>query len=431
MGNFLQQLRPYRADLIFLGIVLAVPMLYFFIGIPAPILEKDAGQYYAYAMNIAQGHGFTMDGTHFSNFREPGYPYFIAALFLVFGIGNIFAVLFAQTVLLGVLGFFVYRAFASIGERRIGYVAGLCTALLPSYGLNAHFVATELPFAFLLGAIFLSGADIIIKRREWWGWYALFGLLCGSATLVRTQFALFLPFLIVVALLVPRFRSWHFLRHALVALCFFAVPIGSWIAAVHQQNGTYAITTGRPEVSLYARAVHAQMSYAGLTHYMVAWIRRSVTGGEGDAVLDDGPLGVQWGKMATTTAATEAIKKWSIATILANPGHYLYDSLTQTIRLFYIEHDYSDSLNRYVRAGIYLFIYGFFFFGLSEVWRARKNVTDGVTLALLSMLFILYNTLVLIPFFAIPRYNTPYLFLFLITGFSGIALYRHCNHHAK
>ncbi len=74
-----------------------------------------------------------------------------------------------------------------------------------------------------------------------------------------------------------------------------------------------------------------------------------------------------YGIIASTSASVASVKKQSIAAIFANPGHYLYGNLIEAVKLVYIEHDYSDFMNKYLRAAIYVFVYSLFIYGVFQL----------------------------------------------------------------
>jgi 4-amino-4-deoxy-L-arabinose transferase-like glycosyltransferase len=411
-------------------LIVAAPLLFFLIGLPFQQIASDAANYVDYARHIVTGQGYTSSDTvAFSNFREPGYPLFLAAVFGVFGLGNYVALYFIQSLMLGLLGLCVYGSFARIGWRRIGYAAGLLVSLLPSYGLYTHTVASELPFAFLAGLIFYLMVRIATdSAKASFGIYALIGLLCGYASLVRGQFLLFLPCMILFQAIFWRHAVKRMALKFVLASLLFLIPVGSWIAVVHSHTGGYAMTTGRPEMAVYIRAVRAQLSYSDLNRYAYLWFKRSVSGGQFNEFLYNNEyqkLNMVFATMAVTPEATAAIQKQDLAVIRSNLGHYFYDSLIEVVKTVYIEHDYSDVINKPVRTGMYLVVYGLFICGLLGFIRtARDKAASGPRiLALLSALLIAYNIGVLSFFDAIPRYNTPYLTFYIVIGLAGIGLW--------
>lgn len=422
-----------RRTAVFFLLVMFAPAIYFFLGIPAPVIAKDAAQYHGFAVNLAEGRGYTLDGTNFSNFREPGYPFFLAFIYSVFGTKNILAIVIAQTILLGLLGFLVSRIFTALGHEWLGYIAGLCVAILPAYARYVHSLWSELVFTFLLGLIFYFTLKIVRgSGASGWPWYALLGFLIGYATLVRVQLVFFPLFLIGCSLFFRQFRSRESLIKTGIALAIFIVMIASWVLYAHKHTGTFSLTSpDRVQTAMYLRAVRAELSYGDITQYAKSWVWRSASGGINDEWIKKydfkGLYKVYFGSLASTTESAAATYTWSKRTIIENPGHYLYGNVIEAMKLLYLEHDYTDYTNRYLRAGIYFIICSMFLFGLVQLLRAR-NEPDLRTVSFLAVLFIAYNILILTPFDAIPRYNTPYLFLFIIVGFVGIALFVRSRH---
>lgn len=409
-------------------LIILAPFIFFLIGIPFGQIVSDAYTYDAYARNIVAGHGYTLDGTTFSALREPGYPLFLALVFWVFGSGNYLAVYIVQTLLLGILGYMMYRMLDRSGNVAGGYIAGFLTVLLPSYGLYTHTTGTELLFTFLIGMI-LYLSVLLVTKHEFVTWksFASFGLLCGLATLVRVQLVFFLLILVIWYLFWRRNDLRRAIGRSLIASLVFVAIVGSWVGFVHKHTGTFALTSGRIELALYTRAVRAQLSYGELTRYAALWVARSLKGGaEESGFLYDNEyhkIGNDYWAMATSTNAVARIKEQSIATILAHPGQYAYGNLIEIGKTLYIEHDYSDVLNRYIRASMYIIVYGLFMFGCLMIWKKRKRAinSQSKSIVLLATLFILYNLLILSPFDSIPRYNTPYLTLYIVIGCVGFA----------
>lgn len=416
-----------RRTILFPLLVLVAPAVFLFVGMQLPVIAKDAAQYHSYAINLTTGHGYSIDGATFSTLREPGYPFFLAVIYGIFGAGNLMALVVVQTALLGLLGLLVYRLFVEQQKVLLGLVAGLVTSLAPWYGLYTHIMSTEILFTVLLGILFYICVKIALSKGDsHWYWYAMVGAVSGYATLVRVQLLFFLPILALLFIFSLRPMSLQKIRKLMLAIGLFMVVIGSWMFYVHQHAGTYSITSGRPEVVLYMRAARAQLSYAQLTQYAYDWLHRSISGGLGTPFLMDNEfakLGQDYNHIASTSASVAAVKKQNIAAITGNLGHYLYGNLIEILKLSWIEHDYSDFLNRYFRASLYVVAYALFLFGLVQVIY-KKRERNMTVILIVALTFIAYNYLVLTPFDTIPRYNTPYLVFYLIVGIAGVALWR-------
>gem|GEM_PF-2399452 len=389
----------------------------------------DASEYSAYATNLISGRGYSMDGIAFSAWREPGYPFFLSLLYKIFGNENLIAVCYIQALFLGLLAFAIYGVFVRFNERKYGIAAGVCVAVLPFYGFYANEILTELMFTFFLGVVFAVCVKILRGRSRSVTWYAILGILCGVTSLIRFQFVLFLPFAAFLCLLFVRPLPERFVRNALIGILLSAAALAPWAAYVHTQTGKFAVSDGRQEESLYSRGVRAQLSYRELTRYIHEWILRSVSGGTGGSeflyTYDYKNLFKQYHEHTIDKASAARIQTESIRAIITHPGQYLYSCIIEAVKLLYIDHDYSDSTNRYMRAGLYLLIYTFFAFGcVMLLMRDGPLRLPGFV----ALSIILYNILVLIPLIdVVPRLNTPFLMFFIIIGVVGVELFTHAR----
>ena len=138
--------------------------------------------------------------------RTPGYPAFVAAVYLVAGAGNHLAVATAQALVfagLCVLAFLLARRAA--GDRA-AVLAATMTALYAPFPYFGALVVTELWTSFVATAAMVIGLRAVQQGRL--GDYALAGLLFGATTLVRPAFFLLPYFLAMgVPLLVREERA--------------------------------------------------------------------------------------------------------------------------------------------------------------------------------------------------------------------------------
>ncbi len=390
----------------------------------------DASGYNAIAVNIAE-HGFySLDGVQFTDFREPGYPTFVAIIYKIFGSENFLAVCYIQTLLLGILGYVVYRIFSDYTEDGLGIAAGIFVSAWPSYGYYANEIGTEFLFAFLLGCIFFIAVKILRTTvRLQWSWFIVLGTLCAMATLVRVQLLLFLPFLIICLMLLNHTLQLDIFKKALISFAIFVMIVGGWGLYVWANTGHFAITEGRQGSVFNTRAVRSQLGYGELTEYAFQWIERSISGGARFPMVDkfeQKPLNLQYVAIATTSEMAAQIRAENIRMIRSNTGHYLYGNLIEIMKMLYIEHDYSDSQSRYFRPFLYVVLYTFFLFGLYQLAR-NWRVKDMRILAVLAIFFPIYNLGILSFLDTIPRFNTPYLMFYIIVGFVGIVLFKRAH----
>lgn len=123
--------------------------------------------------------------------RTPGYPAFVAAVYLVAGVGNHMAVAVAQAGVFAVLVVLVYLLARRAAGERAGLIAAGATALFPPFPYFGALVVTELWTTFVATAAALVCLRAAQTHRLMD--FAWAGVLFSAATLVRPAFAL-LPF---------------------------------------------------------------------------------------------------------------------------------------------------------------------------------------------------------------------------------------------
>ena len=145
ISNVLGMLREHRRFFLWVGLAGLALRLFFFIYLPD--LTDDSRVYLDLASNwLAHGvYGQTESGQIVaSDTRLPGYPTFLAAIFWVFGVGKIRAVLLAQILFdLGSCLLIADLARRLIARRWAGRVAFLLAALCPFLANYAAAVLTE------------------------------------------------------------------------------------------------------------------------------------------------------------------------------------------------------------------------------------------------------------------------------------------------
>lgn len=161
--------------------------------------------------------------------RTPGYPAFVAAVYLVFGVGNQMAVAAAQAVVFALLCLLVLALARRVTDDRTATGAALLTALfspLPYFGALA---LTELWTAFVATIALL----VLVRAAQTRAVriYAVAGVLLSLTTLIRPAFVL-LPFFLAIAvpLLIREQRQARAVRGWAVLALTAAVTLMPWFA---------------------------------------------------------------------------------------------------------------------------------------------------------------------------------------------------------
>lgn len=407
---------------IFILMLLAASISFFLFGLNEyTVPSGDSEQYNLYAKNIALGNGYTADseGKGFSNYREPGYPLFLSLIYKTFGVENFKAVKIAQMILLAITAFIVFKTFQLFNFTRTGLVTGSAFALLPLYAYQANLLQSELWTIFLL----ISSFFLILKilgKKEGISHYILLGIVFALLGLTRVH-TLLMPFIFAGIFYWKNKPS----RHIITSMAIVAVTVLFWAIYVYSNIGTFAITKGRGELHLYTRSIRATLPYNQQIHYFVSWIKRSALHGASNEILekyDPWPLTIQYGALISEGRTEDELREESIARIKQNLGRYLFGNPMEIAKMMFVEHLFppvSPLLNRTARVMIYLVIYLIFIIGVVSSFMFSKN-KQFYALINVGLIYIAYHWIVLSFFDVIPRFNTPYLGLYLIMGIAGI-----------
>ena len=127
--------------------------------------------------------------------RTPGYPIFVAAVYLLFGTGNHMAVAITQAFVFAGICLLVYLLARRAADEKTAIVAALMTSLYSPLPYFGALVLTELWTAFVATAamVLCLKAAQGGKIRD----FAIAGALFGATTLVRPAFVL-LPFFFAI-----------------------------------------------------------------------------------------------------------------------------------------------------------------------------------------------------------------------------------------
>jgi len=209
-------------------------------------LFPDGKDYDALGVSLAQGTGYAIHGTP-NTFRPPGYPFFLAALYTVFG--HSYA---AVKVIQSVLGALTCLMILAIGQRlftyRVGMIAAAIAAVYPFLILYTGFLLSESLFVFL-STVFLY---VLVRVREHSAgkWVALGGLILGVMNLVRPVTLLFPVFLFFWAWI-----EFGTKKRAAVTACMMTIwmmiPIVPWMARNYTVTHSYMLIDDHHWLGLY------------------------------------------------------------------------------------------------------------------------------------------------------------------------------------
>ena len=154
-----------------------------------PDVSGDTLLYGEIAQNVLKHHlyGRTTDSLHATWIRLPGYPLFLAACFLLFGVGNYYPVLWVNVVLdLGtclLIGALAER----LGGRRVGLIALWIAVLCPFTANYCAVALTETPSLLCVAVAFYGSQRLEQSPGAQFRWAAVVGTGLSFAVLLRPE----------------------------------------------------------------------------------------------------------------------------------------------------------------------------------------------------------------------------------------------------
>lgn len=158
-------------------------------------------------------------------FRPPGYPLFLAGIYLVFG-HSFTAVRLIQVGIDALTCVLVYAVGARLFDRRVAFLAAIGMSLYPLHiYMVGEFYSETFSFLMQLAALWL--AVWMVERRHW-SIPLLLGVSLAATTLTRPTAALWIPFMVLWIGFLP--LPWkHKVRDAALVLLGLALLFGPWI----------------------------------------------------------------------------------------------------------------------------------------------------------------------------------------------------------
>jgi 4-amino-4-deoxy-L-arabinose transferase-like glycosyltransferase len=227
------------AILLILQIAISVAV---FIAYGGFVLTNDSPSYTSPAVNLIHYGHFIDEYGETMLFRTPGYPFFLAAVYLLGG--NHTAVAVVQLVLSLSATLLIFGIVRRVtGTRWAGVLAVLFYTLDYIHYYHSLNIGADVLFAYLL----LVSAFFLVKwmtdhRR--WRWFLLTAVFLQLAGLVKPTLMYYLMILAAVLLLLTLLKklSWKSLVTYLVT---FAVCFGGWCARNYAQSGYFMLSNIR------------------------------------------------------------------------------------------------------------------------------------------------------------------------------------------
>jgi 4-amino-4-deoxy-L-arabinose transferase-like glycosyltransferase len=213
----------------------------------------DSESYWQLGQKIAAGQPYEFGPQRYRIFRTPGYPLLLSGLFVV---GGPDVSVMAGRALSAVLGTLTCGLAAALGWRlfgeRVGLLSAMAVAIYPEAIAQSVFVLSEAPFTPLMMLQLL--AWIVAWQapctRSVIGWSIVGGVAAGLATLMRPSWLLFLPFAVVIAVVVFSERKKQ-LQIATLMFVTWCATMTPWWIYTYSVAGRFVPTSLQVGASLY------------------------------------------------------------------------------------------------------------------------------------------------------------------------------------
>jgi len=390
-----------------LGILVRIAWLWAFPTQP----YADSQWYLDRAVLLWQGHGYVLDagGATPTAAWPPGYPWLLSVLFGLTGPGQ--AVALALNVLLGGLAVWLTLLLgARWASQRIGVLASLAVALLPGLVVYTSLINSDLLFLCLtLGA--LTAASRPCTGRAFW-WQALaIGVLLAAAALTRSLGLALLPVLAVAQLATSgRPRLGRSLLWALLAGLVMLLCIAPWTLRNYRALGKPVLIS----------------TNGGLNF----WMGNNPGAGGAYHAPSDPDLNPLLAYLDDELALDEAGYRYGLAFMRANPRRVV---TLWPAKVFYLYNSNDGGVYWNQRSAVRPLQFGT---GPEAYWLTNLAYTLLLTLALLGAIplllrrqpparwlpfvFVLWWTMLHLPFFGADRFALPALPMFAMLAASGL-----------
>lgn len=175
----------------FLGGILFRLLLVTFGADPIPAPYSDAEFYHISATNLLNGKGYAyLSGP--TAFWPPGYPFFLAIVYWLFGSG-VKTAMVANALAGGLTVLVTYAIGLRVFGRAVALVGAGILAALPSHILWSAAVLSEVLFTLVLALSFWMMLESVKAQRVRWWWFLGFSVAVASGIMIRGQTVILIP----------------------------------------------------------------------------------------------------------------------------------------------------------------------------------------------------------------------------------------------
>jgi 4-amino-4-deoxy-L-arabinose transferase-like glycosyltransferase len=175
----------------FLGGVLSRLLLVVFGADPVPAPYSDAEFYHLSAMNLVNGNGYSYLSEP-TAFWPPGYPFFLAIVYSLFGAG-VKTAMVANALAGGLTVLATYAIGRRVFGRAVALVGAGIMAVLPSHILWSAAVLSEVLFTLVFALAFWMMLESVKAQRVRWWWFLGFSAAVAFGIMIRGQTVILVP----------------------------------------------------------------------------------------------------------------------------------------------------------------------------------------------------------------------------------------------
>jgi hypothetical protein len=398
------------SDRMFIGWMLILFVCIFGALIPTRLADTeiafsgDSHEYHLGAVNLVQNGMYSVDGETPTIEREPGQSFFLAAAYLIFGIGNTDAIFIIQGILyfVSVLIFaFSLKRITSVNTSRI--TALILLAFPPAYHavFSLYRESITLSMFLLFTALFLS-----FQKSQTWA--KAIGLGCLLGVIILT----YLPFLYVSIFLIPALLLLKIpKRYASAVVLMPFIFVMFWSARNYYHEGKFQpVGSFRTTAMWYARAEQAEhvQGLDPIKCLTAEYITRDWSGLP-DACSTNSLINTRWpGRIET--GMEDQIAWESQMKIIQYLPHYLWFSVIEIVELHIpFVNGWGRGYNIASAFGT-LILYIGIVLSLGSIWK-KKYAIFGVLVLYTNLVFMLTDTT--------PRYLLPVIFCYAVLSAIG------------
>ncbi|MCK5510461.1 glycosyltransferase family 39 protein [Candidatus Parcubacteria bacterium] len=229
-------------------------------------LGNDGDQYNELALSMLNDGSFSING-EISMMREPGYPFFIYLIYQLFGV-SIFIVCVFQAFIHFAIVLLTYYLTDKIFNKKIARISSILVILFPNLYILSSTLLSEVFACFLVMMFFLF--YYLAQRKNANIFFALASLFLGGLVLVKSMFALFVIFVVIIIFLNEKSVVKKFgYKKPLLMFLFFALVVFPWIARSYTHFNEVSIAS-RGGNMIYTRALKNLYSFDESLKYTIS-----------------------------------------------------------------------------------------------------------------------------------------------------------------